>query len=97
MTYSIGLTKHTELIGCPEISLFRHTVKHSWVSIPFGLNTDHAKFQIDTPMAWFLELDLKKLTFEQNLLLFTDFPKRSPFETNVENKPFFVSHSNFYE
>ena len=66
-------------LGCPEISLFHCIVKHSWASIPFGLITDHAKFQIDTPMAWFLELDLKKLTFEQSLLLFTDFAKRSPF------------------
>ena len=66
-------------VGCPEISLFHRTVKHSWASIPFGLITDQAKFQVDTPMAWFLELNLKKLTFEQNLQLFTDFAKRSPF------------------
>ena len=66
-------------IGCPEISLFRRTVKHTYAFIHFGLIINHAKFQIDTPMAWFLELDLKKLTFEQNLLLFTDFNKRSPF------------------
>ena len=50
-------------IGCPEISLFHRTVKHSWASIPFGLITDHANFQTDTPMAWFLELDLKKTDF----------------------------------
>ena len=53
----------TKTLGCPEISLFRCTIKHSWASIPFGLITDHAKFQIDTPMAWFLELDLKKTDF----------------------------------
>ena len=48
-------------------------------------------------MAWFLELDLKKMTFEQNLLLFTDLPKEALFEKNVKNKPLFVSYSNFYQ
>ena len=74
-----GVFRMSRAVGCPEISLFRCTIKHSWAPIPFGLITDHAKFQIDTPMAWFLELDLKKLTFEQYLLLFTDFAERSSF------------------